>query len=332
MPTDGGISPSFTWRVNGALAGTGPTYSYSPSSGDVVRVRMLSSAMCAVPDSAISVMPLTVVPTGLPTVSFAGAPTGPVCQGELVSFTASSSFGGSAPTYKWIKNGALASTGSSYAYVPVNGDVVYCKLTSDYLCRVVDTAVSSTAVLAVDSAYVPAITVIATPGLYIPYGQPDTLNAIVTGGGPTLKYQWLKNGVLIPGATTSQYIFNVGDRDSICCQVTGSGICELSSFNCVVAEGSITSITSASHANTLAVFPNPSNGIIAIKGNAPEGISTIEITNTLGQTVYKKPVEARSGLVDEQIQLSSNLPNGMYVLIVRSATANSAFYFVLKRD
>ena len=55
VPVNGGITPSYQWRVNGTNVGTGnSTYSYIPANGDLVTVLMTSTATCVSGSTAIS--------------------------------------------------------------------------------------------------------------------------------------------------------------------------------------------------------------------------------------------------------------------------------------
>jgi uncharacterized protein YjdB len=49
IPVNGGTTPNYAWAVNGVIAAVGNTYSYVPANGDIVSVRMTSSAACAMP-------------------------------------------------------------------------------------------------------------------------------------------------------------------------------------------------------------------------------------------------------------------------------------------
>jgi hypothetical protein len=73
------------------------------------------------------------------------ASTNPVCAGTSVTFTATPTNGGTAPTYQWYINGTLitGATNSTYTYVPANGDVVKCLVTSNASCVTNNPATSS---------------------------------------------------------------------------------------------------------------------------------------------------------------------------------------------
>jgi sugar lactone lactonase YvrE len=65
----------------------------------------------------------------LPQVNIAVTPNDTVITGTQVTTTATSTNHGTVTSYQWVKNGANASTNSTYTYTPVNGDSVYCIVT-----------------------------------------------------------------------------------------------------------------------------------------------------------------------------------------------------------
>ncbi|MCX6305081.1 MAG: hypothetical protein NT040_08940 [Bacteroidetes bacterium] len=69
------------------------------------------------------------------TVSIVANPN-PVCAGTQVTFTATPVNGGLTPVYTWRVNGTVVPgvTINTYTYVPTNGDVVDCDLTSSESC------------------------------------------------------------------------------------------------------------------------------------------------------------------------------------------------------
>ena len=57
----------------------------------------------------------------------------------------------------------------------------------------------------------------------------------------------------------------------------------------------------------------------------------LEITNVLGQVVYKKQMTASEGRVNELISLSSALANGMYMLTVHTGVESKVLHFVIEK-
>ncbi len=183
----------------------------------------------------------------------------------------------------------------------------------------------------------PTVTLTATQGTNITVGQADTLIAHVSGAGvPT--FQWYINGNLIPGATNDTFFFNrfYFDLDSVVCEVTSHGACGGITSNQLII---ITLYTNgvpqvATNNSDLKLAPNPNKGAFTVKGSlgttADEEVE-LEITDMLGQAVYKTKVTATGGMLNEQIHLGNTLANGMYLLNVRTATQNNVFHFVMEQ-
>jgi uncharacterized protein YjdB len=82
------------------------------------------------------------------------------------------------------------------------------------------------------------------------------------------------------------------------------------------------------------VVPNPNNGTFVVKGNVgsvQDEDVTLEVTDVLGQVIYKNVVTAHSGKINETISLSNTLANGMYMLNMHTAAENKVFHFVIEK-
>jgi len=112
--------------------------------GDMITCELISNATCATGNPAISA-PITMTVNPLLPVSITVVPSAdPVCAGTMVTFTAMAVNGGSSPVYLWKVNGVNAGLNSSvYSYIPLNGDVVTCEVTSNATCATGSPAVSS---------------------------------------------------------------------------------------------------------------------------------------------------------------------------------------------
>lgn len=341
IPVNGGSTPGYEWLVNGVSPGADSShYSYVPSDGDVVSVILTSNALCVLPDTAAASVVMTVHTIKTPSVAISIAPHDTLCAGTVAQFTAVDSFGGAAPVFTWYKNGSVAATGSVFTftpYAPDNGDVIYCKMASDYGCVTTDTASSGYIRITVDSSLIPHIAMSATPGTIICSGQSDTLVATVTDAGALPTYQWFVNTTLIPGATTNTFISDtLSNGDSVICVVLGSGECGLYSFNsAVITVDCNLSVQQVSAGNSdVVLIPNPNNGSFTIKGTLGTTLDeevNIEITNVLGQVIYKNKIMAIGGKINEQIRLSSALSNGMYSLSMHAANESKVFHLVIEQ-
>lgn len=137
LPVNGGTTPTYNWSVNGTPSGTGPTYSYVPSNGDVIVCQMNSSAGC-VTTSAVSSSPLTMNVQPPVTNSVAISASSPaVVPGMPITFAAIATNPGTTPSYQWFINtvpvpGATSITFSTTALT--EGQWVYCKVTTSLPC------------------------------------------------------------------------------------------------------------------------------------------------------------------------------------------------------
>ena len=85
---------------------------------------------------------------------------------------------------------------------------------------------------------------------------------------------------------------------------------------------------------SISLLPNPNKGIFMVKGTlgsvADEEV-TLEVTNVLGQVIYKNKVMAYGGKINETVSLNNGLINGMYLLDVNSRTEHNVFHFVIEQ-
>jgi hypothetical protein len=129
------------------------------------------------------------------------ASTVSVCAGTTVTCVATSFNEGDEPEYQWYV-GAYAVPGatlSTYEYVPVDGDVVTCRMTSSASCTNIDIVTSPAVSITVNP--LPAITLTASPGTICNNGS-TTLTATVGAGSTTaMTYTWY-NGATFLGTTT----------------------------------------------------------------------------------------------------------------------------------
>ena len=81
------------------------------------------------------------------------------------------------------------------------------------------------------------------------------------------------------------------------------------------------------------ILPNPNQGSFSLKGNvsADNEEVTVEVTDVLGQVIYKHKIKVHNGAINEKISLDGTLANGMYMLNLRSGTENKVFHFVIEK-
>ena len=303
--TSGGTWVSGNPALATVNAATGAVYGVSPGTPSI--------SYFIVPGCATSI-PMLVNPGGTPAVGITVNPGETLCPGSTAYFTTTSSaFAGSAPTYKWVKNGIYVATGPSYSFVPASGDVVYNVMHSTFACRSIDSAISSHITMAITPAVTPVVTISAvstTAGK----GQNDTLIAIVTSATPTPHYQWYKTGGIIAGATSNLYIINQGTTGTATynCIVTSGDACNTTGISngiaITVSDVSVKQIASAGAELKLA--PNPNKGVFTMNllSDNNEQVQVI-ITNILGEKVKEFTATTNT---DTEINL--NAAAGIYLL------------------
>ncbi len=129
--------PAYQWIVNaGIVAGaTNSTYSFTPANGNAVSCILTSNTLCASGSPATSNMVTMTVNPMLPVGISISASANPVCAGTSVTFTATTSNGGVAPSYQWRVNlGDVGTDDAQFSYIPTSGDQVSCILTSGMAC------------------------------------------------------------------------------------------------------------------------------------------------------------------------------------------------------
>ncbi len=281
---------------------------------------------------------VSVNPVVIPTVSLnTGVGTdNRVCYGNPITFTAVTTNGGTTPTYEWKINNITVPGTDNYTYVPTDGDIVWVRMTSSTACAIPSQAMD-TMYVDVDTTAVPSVFLTVDPITSVPTGTTVTFTAHVTNGGPAPTFQWFKNGTLIAGANTSVYSTNsLVNRDSIMVMVTTSGGCG----GVVTVNGVRVTVYGVGVADVpvkisdVRLVPNPNKGTFSITGSlsTPDDAEVdLDVVNMLGQSVYKGKVMAKNGQINEQIQLTNNLANGMYMLNLQSGGDHKVFHFVLEQ-
>ncbi len=143
--TNGGPTPTYQWKVNGANVGTNlSTFTITAlASADIVTCTITSSTFCAsIPTVVSSGITMAVNPAVIPSVNVAvTSGSNQICAadttGASVTFTATASNAGSAPVYQWYLNGSQISGAQNSTYTLttlVDNDVITCKVTSNASC------------------------------------------------------------------------------------------------------------------------------------------------------------------------------------------------------
>jgi hypothetical protein len=232
VPTNGGSTPAYQWKVNGSNVGTNiPTFTTSSlTNGQNVTCVMTSNAACASPTTATSnsimVTVQALVTPGITINQTAGS--NPACQNDVLSFgIATSQNTGSNPVYTWFVNGSNVGTGTTYSGVVPVGDnnTVNCQLTSNAACATPSQVLSNSLSIDVNPLVTPTVTIAVTTGT-----NPTCQNAIIgftatgTGGGSSPTFQWKVNNINVgTGPTYSSGAFVNGDQ--VTCVLTSNAVC-----------------------------------------------------------------------------------------------------------
>jgi hypothetical protein len=209
---------NYQWYRNGSpIAGaTAITYNVlGGTSGDVYYLRMIfptaAQNLCNgftsfVNSNTIAVTHTTKTPTAAIALTTG---TNPGCAGQVLTFTASGTLLGTAPTYQWSVNGNPVSgaTAATFSSTFNNGDVVSVTISNLSPCANVPT-VTSAGVAIVQALKTADITIAqVSGGSPACSGHPVVFSATPTNSGPPApQFQWLINNNPIIGANSP--VFN----------------------------------------------------------------------------------------------------------------------------
>lgn len=200
-------------------------------------------------------------------ITIADNPSGPICAGTSVDFTATPVNGGTAPTYQWMKNGSAIAGATNSTYTTSNltdGDAITCEITSNESCISGNPATSNEIIISVSSAITAGVSIVASPSGTICVGSSVTLTATATNGGSNPSYQWQLNSSDISGATNSTYTSSAfSDGDIVTCMMASDLSCATGSpaTSNSIAISMVSSMTSA-----ILISANP--GVNICTGNS----------------------------------------------------------------
>jgi hypothetical protein len=333
-PSNPGTTPQYQWKKNGTnIAGaTSPTYTTAISGGESIVCEMRSSTPCATPVPAISnTLNMTVSPIVKGSVNMYVTNDSVACEGEPFLFTSYFTNGGTNPAFRWFKNGVAVPGANQSTYSSnslVNNDVITCEMTSNAVCVFpVLSSPISVEVLAVDT---PEVAIVGNKN-----AMGYTFYATMVNGGATPSYQWRKNGIDIPGATSDIYtVGNLLPNDKISVTAGTSLQCAYPLFvlSNTILVSEVTSVKSvASNVGSLQLFPNPNEGKFTIKASVKtiNNDANVEVLNAVGQVVYRNTVPVQGAEFNANIDLGSAAA-GMYMVRLNIDGQVSTLRFVVK--
>ncbi len=165
----GGTSPQYMWELNGTQVATGPFYSYLPSDGDIVGVKLASSLPCLLVDTVASpLLELNVDSAYIPVVTIGMVPGAVSGHHQSFTFTAYvSGTAGPAPHYQWLMGSTAISgaTDSVYTATISSHDSVTCIVVGSGVCALqsFNSVKVSVVPVGMDEVYIGAGTVQVVP-------------------------------------------------------------------------------------------------------------------------------------------------------------------------
>ena len=192
IPTNGGPTPTFQWKLNGINAGTNsPTFTINNAQNITqVSVEMTSSLACAVPSSDTSIMTMLVTPS--PIANAGNDVT--ICAGSSTQLTGS---GGT--SYSWSPTTGLSNASIANPIASPASTTTYILTASNGNCTSRDTIR-----VTVQQPTTPTVS-INTASNNICGGSNAVFTAVALNAGANPSYQWQVDGV---NAGTNNATFN----------------------------------------------------------------------------------------------------------------------------
>lgn len=325
-PVNGGASPTYEWLLNESVVPgvSGSVYSFIPNEFDKVTCKMTSSLACTYSSVVTSDTVVMNIYPYLPASVTIDASATMVDEGTVVVFTATPVNGGYVPVYQWKKNGNVVAgvSGSTYSYVPADGDEVTCVMYSTYLCPTGSPATSNAIFMTVKPQNVEIGTVVVGPGEVLCYNAANTIT--IAGDGEVFT---VENGASVTMIAGQKILYRPGTivlaggymHGYISNDFCGAAPPPITANNVVTgSEG-----TPVINANaSFRIYPNPTKGsfILEVTGNVlPENMRA-ELFSMQGERIL---VSQLPGQNRHEFNIA-DLPAGLYfVKIIAGETVET---------
>jgi hypothetical protein len=236
-PTNAGMTPVYSWLLNGSPVGTNSS-SYSASNfqnGDVISLTLTSSLSCVTISTATSnAITLTVNPPVTPAIAITADQIS-LCAGSTASFQASISNGGTSPSYQWRRNGQIIGSNSSVfsSNLLSNNDVINCQLTSNVACASPSVVTSNSITVSFTTTVTPTV-VVTADNLEACQGDTIEFTAATSDAGLNPTFAWFVNGIDQGINNISFTPSNLNNGDQVSCAVAGTENCIGQGFSSTV--------------------------------------------------------------------------------------------------
>ncbi len=234
--TEDGVEFSFTtdmsnvstilWEFGDGSTSTdfSPTHLYATNDTFDVKLKIFNICQCATITKEV-VCPTCTGGVGAPFANINVTPSGPVCAGTALTFTATdTSGGGTTPTFDWLVNGVSTGTNSmTYGPVSLNdGDNVSFVFTSS-LCTMQSDTFSTVVDIFPDE--VPDVSIRASADTICANESVDFVVRDSIGGGTDPTFQWYLNGTPVGTDANSYTVSSIQVGDSVSIRMTPNTLC-----------------------------------------------------------------------------------------------------------
>ena len=173
---------------------------------------------------------VVITPTVTPSVTI-NTPKDTLCAGTSALYTPTPVNGGTSPVYNWSVNGIGVGSGSTYTFIPANGDYVTATMLSNVNCPSPASVTSNTVTMTMTPYAYPTVNITATPDDTVCKGTEVTLNAVTGFGGYTPVYHWTVNGLPVSSGTgyaAGLYTYVPANGDEVYVVMKSNYTCRLS--------------------------------------------------------------------------------------------------------
>ena len=188
---------------------------------------------CSSKNVIINIVPVTHAD---PTVNISASPSGAVCDGTNISFTAAVNTPGPNLSYQWQINGNPVGINSPVfsSSTLANNNIVNCIVTvTDAACIPTPVAYSNSIQMNISTNFSPSVTIFGGSQT-VCTGTPVSFTATPLNAGTNPSYQWKVNGINVGTNSSAFTLSSPSNNDIITCTLTSALTC-IAGSNVVVS-------------------------------------------------------------------------------------------------